>query len=90
MTNSSGSREDRKRVPPARHLGGPARSTTNHRREVTAPEVGEVWRTPGGDRREVDYLGPTHVGYRGSSGVRTLVTHAVWRKWAAGAERVTR
>lgn len=41
------------------------------------------------ERREVDYVGQTHVGYRLPNGLRNLATHREWRTWARGAIRVT-
>ncbi len=67
-----------------------ASRTRRTRQADSLPEVGEVWRDPAGQRREVDYVGETHVGFRLPNGLRNLETHAVWRKWAAGAERVAR
>jgi len=60
------------------------------RQAASLPEIGEVWRDREGQRREVDYVGATHVGYRLPNGLRNLETHEVWRRWAAGAERVAR
>lgn len=54
------------------------------------PNVGEVWLDPNGQRREIDYVGPTHVGFLLANGLRNLETHKVWHRWAAGAARVAR
>lgn len=57
-------------------------------RQEPLPEVGEVWRAFEGQRREVDYVGPTHVGYRLPNGLRNLDTHREWLSWARNAAKV--